>query len=101
MQRSKRQSYACSFCRKGQEQVLRLIAGPGGVFICDECVAAFQNENKGNLGREPRYDGVHCSFCGKIREKVSFLVEGPHKIYICDECLDLCREIIDEQQRLH
>lgn len=30
---------ACSFCGKRQELVRRLIAGPGGVFICDECVA--------------------------------------------------------------
>ena len=29
---------ACSFCGKGQAQVQRLIAGPGPVFICDECV---------------------------------------------------------------
>ena len=27
----------CSFCGKGQDQVARLIAGPG-VHICDECV---------------------------------------------------------------
>ena len=30
---------ACSFCGKRQDQVRRLIAGPGPVFICDECVA--------------------------------------------------------------
>lgn len=28
----------CSFCGKGQTQVRRLIAGPGGVYICNECV---------------------------------------------------------------
>ena len=28
----------CSFCGKAQEQVKRLVAGPG-VYICDECVA--------------------------------------------------------------
>jgi len=28
----------CSFCNKTQGQVRKLIAGPGGVFICDECV---------------------------------------------------------------
>ncbi len=28
----------CSFCGKTQEQVERLIAGPGGVYICNECV---------------------------------------------------------------
>ena len=30
--------YHCSFCGKNQEQVKRLIAGPGAVYICDECV---------------------------------------------------------------
>lgn len=28
----------CSFCNKTQDQVKKMIAGPGGVYICDECV---------------------------------------------------------------
>ena len=28
----------CSFCNKTQSQVRKLIAGPAGVYICDECV---------------------------------------------------------------
>lgn len=28
----------CSFCHKTQDQVRKLIAGPEGVYICDECV---------------------------------------------------------------
>ena len=28
----------CSFCNKTQAQVRKLIAGPGGVYICDSCV---------------------------------------------------------------
>lgn len=28
----------CSFCGKNQKQVRKLIAGPGGVYICDECI---------------------------------------------------------------
>lgn len=28
----------CSFCGKTQDQVRKLIAGPEGVFICDECI---------------------------------------------------------------
>ena len=28
----------CSFCNKPQEQVRKLIAGPAGIYICDECV---------------------------------------------------------------
>jgi ATP-dependent protease Clp ATPase subunit len=31
--------YTCSFCGKDQDAVKKLIAGPGGVYICDECVA--------------------------------------------------------------
>ena len=31
-------TYHCSFCGKGQAEVRRLIAGPNGVYICDECV---------------------------------------------------------------
>src|SRR3989304_5031811 len=33
-----RATYTCSFCGKNQDQVRRLIAGPGAVYICDECV---------------------------------------------------------------
>ena len=36
--RSTRLQYHCSFCGKNQDQVKRLIAGPGAVYICDECV---------------------------------------------------------------
>ena len=28
----------CSFCNKTQNQVRKLIAGPSGVYICDECI---------------------------------------------------------------
>ena len=28
----------CSFCGKSKDEVRRLIAGPDGVFICDDCV---------------------------------------------------------------
>lgn len=28
----------CSFCNKTQDQVRKMIAGPAGVYICDECV---------------------------------------------------------------
>lgn len=36
--RGGRSQYECSFCGKYQQQVKRLIAGPGKVYICDECV---------------------------------------------------------------
>jgi hypothetical protein len=32
----------CSFCGKSEDEVRKLAAGPGGVHICDECVAVCQ-----------------------------------------------------------
>jgi ATP-dependent Clp protease ATP-binding subunit ClpX len=32
--------YLCSFCRKGETESNRLVAGPGRVFICYECIRA-------------------------------------------------------------
>jgi len=39
----------------------------------------------------------HCSFCGKNQDQVRRLIAGPGAVYICDECVDLCREIIEEE----
>ena len=33
-----KEKLSCSFCGKTEDQVRRLIAGPDGAFICDECV---------------------------------------------------------------
>ena len=33
-----KEKFSCSFCGKTEYQVRRLIAGPDGAFICDECV---------------------------------------------------------------
>ena len=30
----------CSFCGKSDREVAKLAAGPGGLYICDECVEA-------------------------------------------------------------
>ena len=32
------QKVRCSFCNKSEDQVRKLIAGPDGVYICDECI---------------------------------------------------------------
>lgn len=36
--RSDNKQFHCSFCGKSQDQVRKLIAGPKGVYICDECI---------------------------------------------------------------
>ena len=35
----KKQMARCSFCNKTQDQVKKLISGPNGIYICDQCVS--------------------------------------------------------------
>lgn len=39
---------------------------------------------------------LSCSFCGKSQHEVRKLIAGP-TVYICDECIDLCNDIIAEE----
>ena len=83
----------CSFCGKQQDQVQRLIAGPGGVYVCDECVAVLSHAPEAPQEEQ----GLRCSFCGKHQQQVPYLAIGPHGVNICQACLVLCREIISEE----
>ncbi|MBH37184.1 MAG: ATP-dependent Clp protease ATP-binding subunit ClpX [Gammaproteobacteria bacterium] len=40
---------------------------------------------------------LSCSFCGKDQVKVKKLIAGPN-IYICNECVDLCNDILLEEE---
>jgi len=39
---------------------------------------------------------LHCSFCDKGQSTVEKLIAGP-RIYICNECVELCNEILNEE----
>lgn len=43
---------------------------------------------------------LYCSFCGKSQHEVKKLIAGP-TVFICDECVDLCTDIIKEENRSH
>lgn len=43
-------------------------------------------------------DQVRCSFCHKTQDQVRKLIAGPDGVYICDECVDICAEIIEEEE---
>ncbi|MCI5568655.1 MAG: ATP-dependent Clp protease ATP-binding subunit ClpX [Lachnospiraceae bacterium] len=40
---------------------------------------------------------ARCSFCGKAEGQVAKMIAGPSGLFICNECVDLCKEIIDEE----
>src|SRR6266487_2190022 len=42
--------------------------------------------------------GLRCSFCGKSQNEVKKLIAGP-TVYICNECIDICNEIITDDQQ--
>jgi hypothetical protein len=116
--RPKRGELACSFCGQAQKEVRKLIAGPGGVAICETCtgkaaqvlatgvVAATPLSTVKPVPRPAKADVpgpeavARCSFCGKGRHQVAGLASAAGTtmtgVSICDECLALCREIIDD-----
>jgi ATP-dependent Clp protease ATP-binding subunit ClpX len=46
--------------------------------------------------KDEHNDNLFCSFCGKNQKEVKKLIAGP-AVYICDECIQLCSEIIEEE----
>ena len=43
-------------------------------------------------------EDLFCSFCGKSQHEVKKLIAGP-TVFICDECVDLCTDIIKEENK--
>src|SRR5919201_4826 len=41
---------------------------------------------------------LYCSFCGKSQHEVRKLIAGP-TVFICDECVELCMDIIREENK--
>ena len=41
---------------------------------------------------------ARCSFCNKSAGQVKRLIAGPDGVYICNECVELCEEIITDEE---
>ncbi len=52
--------------------------------------------NDGNSGDSK--NTLYCSFCGKSQHEVRKLIAGP-TVFICDECVELCMDIIREENK--
>src|SRR4030088_2384824 len=52
------------------------------------------NKAGGSDAKNPR----HCTFCGKSQHEVRKLIAGP-TVYICNECVELCMDIIGEENK--
>jgi len=47
---------------------------------------------------EGKNNTLYCSFCGKSQHEVRKLIAGP-TVFICDECVELCMDIIREENK--
>ncbi|MBU1749837.1 MAG: ATP-dependent Clp protease ATP-binding subunit ClpX [Chloroflexi bacterium] len=72
--------YYCSFCSKNQDQVQRLIAGPGSVYICNECVRLcveiLEEEEEQSAKEQPTAALTKIPAPRRIREQLNQYVIG-------------------------
>ena len=70
----------CSFCNKTQDQVHKLIAGPAGIYICDECIELCSEILEEELGNEeeerPDFSGINLLKPKEIKEFLDDYVIG-------------------------
>ncbi len=70
----------CSFCGKSQEQVRKMIAGSGNVYICDECIELCSEILEEELGPEedtaPDFTGINLLKPREIKEFLDEYVIG-------------------------
>ena len=52
----------------------------------------------GNSSGGDSKNTLYCSFCGKSQHEVRKLIAGP-TVFICDECVELCMDIIREENK--
>src|SRR6266567_1928141 len=50
------------------------------------------------VGGSESKNTLYCSFCGKSQHEVRKLIAGP-TVFICDECVELCMDIIREENK--
>lgn len=89
----------CNFCGKKSVVVHRLITADD-VAICDVCVNA-SHKGKNKIFFQETSSSCSCSFCEKNTENVVFILSSfrTPKKSICNECLELCDEILEEEEK--
>jgi ClpX C4-type zinc finger len=98
----------CSFCRKDQDQVRKLIAGPA-VYICDECVDLCNDLLEGECehdtpaeesSQQPTIFGLdsRCVLC-HLPKPSEELVAVPDRGFICTVCIDVVKDAAERREK--
>ncbi len=75
MKNEKDQLY-CSFCGKPKELVKRLIAGPNGIYICDECIEVCREVVQEDVRKETESTPVPLLKPAEIKSKLDEYIIG-------------------------
>lgn len=57
-----------------------------------------KSDNTDETGDGDSKNTLYCSFCGKSQHEVRKLIAGPN-VFICNECVELCMDIIREEDK--
>src|SRR4249920_2907938 len=63
-----------------------------------ECSNGGRRQGMSKVGTSDSKNTLYCSFCGKSQHEVRKLIAGP-TVFICDECVELCMDIIREENK--
>ncbi len=66
----------CSFCNKDEDRVQKLIAGPNGIFICDECIDICRNMIEEDKRRNSSKGGFRLLKPAEIKEELDKYIIG-------------------------
>ncbi len=61
-------------------------------------MSKISNTSGGSSSGGDSKNTLYCSFCGKSQHEVRKLIAGP-TVFICDECVELCMDIIREENK--
>lgn len=72
----KESEFVCSFCGKKQDEIKKLISGPNGVFICDECIAVCEEIIQSQKDEEVIDSSINLITPKEIKEKLDEYIIG-------------------------
>jgi len=96
----------CSFCKKEQAQVHKIIACPSGLFICDRCAELCLEvieEGRNEASSVKDYPTkksdriISCLSCSKNEnEEMRFAWGRNDDILLCNECVDALEDLLND-----
>jgi ATP-dependent protease Clp ATPase subunit len=90
---------ACSFCGAPRRELDKLLAAPGHVFVCSNCVGlaavVLEGGEATNLHAVPVEDDATCSYCGNPSSIGGVMAEADKgSPRMCRSCVSMCQRLL-------